>query len=306
MRIGTEQSRAKEPMQAVASPGQSIAFGILIAIYAAARVLQVYPGRVPMLVIVALHVFPPAIFALFHGARFYGWRGMLVFVAISLVVGNVFENVGVSTGFPYGRYYFTEVMGPKVSVVPILLGLAYVGMAYLSWTLARLILGRFTESLAGRHMITLPLVAAFIMVAWDLSQDPVWATVLRAWIFPGGGAYFGVPLSNFFGWYLTVLVLYQSFALYLRERLPEANPLPPGYWQQAVFFYAVSAAGNLLLMLPQTRFRVVADPTGVEWRVSDITATCALVTIFTMGAFALMAWVRLSDRPLRQAGKMEG
>jgi putative membrane protein len=134
------------------------------------------------------------------------------------------------------------------------------------------------------------------MVAWDLSQDPVWATVLHAWIFPGGGAYFGVPISNFLGWYLTVYVLYQSFALYLRERLPDSKSLPPGYWRQAVFFYTVSAAGNLLLMLPQTRFRVVADPTGVQWRVSDITTTCALVTIFTMGAFALMAWVRLADR----------
>jgi putative membrane protein len=249
-----------------------------------------------MQVVVALHVFPPAIFAVIHGARFYRWRGILMFVAIIVMVGNVFENVGVRTGFPFGHYYFTDLMGPKIFAVPIMLGLAYVGMGYLSWTLARMILGDLRAPLAGVRIVTLPVVATFIMVAWDLSMDPVWATVLRAWVFPGGGAYFGVPLSNFAGWYLTVYSIYQLFALYSCRRASTSAPLPPAYWRQPVLFYAVSAAGNLLLALPQTRFTVVAGPTGTQWRVSDISATCALVTIFTMGAFALLAWVRLRDQ----------
>jgi putative membrane protein len=249
-----------------------------------------------MLAVVALHVFPPAILAVIHGARFYRSRGILTFVAIIIMVGNVFENVGVRTGFPFGHYYFSELMGPKIFAVPIMLGLAYVGMAYFSWTLGRLILGDLRAPLAGFRVVTLPLVAAFIMVAWDFSMDPVWATVLRAWIFPGGGAYFGVPASNFAGWYLTVYVIYQLFALYLRGRANNSVPLPRAYWRQPVLFYTVSAAGNLLLVLPQGRFNVVSDPSGTQWRVSDITATCALVTIFTMGAFALLAWVRLSDQ----------
>lgn len=219
-----------------------------------------------------------------------------MFVLIILMVGNVFENVGVRTGFPFGHYYFTDLMGPKIFAVPIMLGLAYVGMAYLSWTLARLILGDLRAPLAGSRIVTLPLVAAFIMVAWDFSMDPVWATVLRAWVFPGGGAYFGVPISNFAGWYLTVYVIYQLFGLYLRSHASSFASLPPGYWRQPVLFYAVSAAGNLLLVLPQTRFTVVSDPAGTLWRVSDITATCALVTILTMGAFVLLAWARLTGQ----------
>src|SRR5215469_5751929 len=46
-------------------------FWTLLAIYALARVLQVYSGSVPMLSVVALHVLPPAIFAVIHGARGY-------------------------------------------------------------------------------------------------------------------------------------------------------------------------------------------------------------------------------------------
>jgi hypothetical protein len=59
-----------------------IVLWILIAIYAAARVLQISPGRAPMLAVVALHVFPPAVFALIHGAKLYQWRGSVMFVAL--------------------------------------------------------------------------------------------------------------------------------------------------------------------------------------------------------------------------------
>ena len=40
---------------------------------------------------------------------------------------------------------------------------------------------------------------------------------------------------------------------------------------------------------------MVSDPTGAQWKVSDITNACALASIFTMGIFALLAWVRIVD-----------
>ena len=275
--------------------GTILVLWTLIVLYAGSRVLQILPGRVPMLAVVALHVVPAALFALIHGAIFYRTRSILAFITLCFVIGNIFENVGVRTGFPYGHYYFTDLMGPRLFVVPILLGLAYVGMAYLSWTLARLILG-VRKPLIGSRIVTLPLVAAFIMVAWDLAMDPVWGTVLHAWIWVKGGAYFGVPASNFLGWYLTAYVVYQLFALYLRWSVPSPKRLSSGYWHLAVVFYAVSATGNLLLAIPQPGPRVISDPAGVQWRVSDITGACVLVSIFLMGAFAVLAWIRLADQ----------
>lgn len=268
----------------------------LIAFYAASRILQVFPGRVPMLAVVALHVVPPAVFALVHGAIFYRVRGIVAFIAICLIVGTVFENLGVRTGFPYGHYYFTNLMGPKLSVVPVFLALAYVGMGYLSWTLACVILTNPRRPLSGVLMFTLPLAAAFIMVAWDLAMDPIWSTVLHAWIWTRGGSYFGVPLSNFLGWFLTVYIIYQLFALYLRGRAINSRPLPSGHWHMAVLFYAVSAGGNLLLAIPRHKTSMVADATGTQWNVGGITAACALVSIFMMGAFAFLAWARLAGR----------
>lgn len=265
-----------------------------IAVYAIARILQVFPSNVPMLAIVALHVAPPMLFALVHGAIFYKTRGIFAFFAICLIVGNVVENVGARTGFPYGSYYFTGVMGPKLFAVPILLGLAYLGMAYLSWTLARIILGGFASPLCGSRVVALPLIAAFIMVAWDFSMDPVWSTIVHAWIWLKGGAYFGVPLSNFLGWYLTVYLMFQIFALYLKGRPANPGPFPPNYWRLPVLFYGVSAAGNLLLLIPSPQSQVIADASDAQWRVTDIVGACALVSIFLMGAFALLAWVRVN------------
>ena len=188
----------------------------LIALYAVARVLHVVQDRIPLLVVIALPIVTPLVFALIHGALFYGLRGVLTFVALCLVIGNLIENLGILTGVPFGRYDFTGVMGPKILNVPILLGLAYVGMGYLSWTLGRMIVGDPRIPLAGSRVVTVPLVAGLIMVAWDVSLDPIWSTVEHGWIWLNGGSYFGVPRVNFLGWYLPVYAIYQLFALYLR------------------------------------------------------------------------------------------
>ena len=43
-----------------------------------------------------------SVFLVVHGARVYGVRTALVFGAIVLVVSNVFENLSIATGFPFG------------------------------------------------------------------------------------------------------------------------------------------------------------------------------------------------------------
>jgi putative membrane protein len=265
----------------------------LLAAYALARIAQSYPADIPTVLTVALHVMLPLAFALVHGSAVYGLRGILRFIILILVIGNLMEDLGVLTGFPYGHYHFTAVMGPKIFAVPILLGLAYTGMGYLAWTLARLILGDRGEALEGSSLFTRPAVAALLMVAWDFAQDPVWSNLVHAWTWHDGGAYFGVPVSNFLGWYFTVYLIYQSFAWTLRTRPAPSPKHPAWFWQTAILFYAVSALGNLLVASPPES--VVVDPAGIPWRVSAILQASALVSIFVMGGFALLAWIRLHD-----------
>jgi len=258
-----------------------------------------FPDTIPPVVLVSLHVLPALAFAILHGAIAYRMRGILTFILLSVVIGNIFENLSIFTGFPFGRYHFTDVMGPKVLAVPILLGLAYAGMGYISWTVARVILGDAGAPLTGSRLITRPIVAAFVMVAWDFSQEAIWSNLVHGWRWHDGGSYFGVPLANFFGWYLTVYLIYQAFELATRGK---SSTVDSGFWLTAVLFYGVAGLGNLLVPAP-AGIGIVTDASGTAWPVSGILATSALVSVLVMGAFTVLAWVRLVDNSVRSQDK---
>lgn len=271
----------------------------LLILYAGGHMLELRSGGVPTLTIVALQVLSAGLFALVHGSLSYGFRGICTFAGLCVMVGAFFESLSLHTGFPFGHYYFTGVMGPQLFHLPVLLVLAYIGMGYASWVIGLAILGvpAAGARVSRTRFVALPLVSSFLMVAWDLAMDPVWATVGRAWIWQDGGGYFGVPLSNFLGWYLTVFIIYLLFALYLRRRELPSHALRDARFP--VLFYALTAASNLFHALPAFRaYRLpalVADGSGHLWRVSDINAACALISLFGMFPFALVAWERLCD-----------
>ena len=268
----------------------------LLVLYVSGQFLELFSGGIPTVKIVALQVLPAAIFAIVHGSLSYRFRGMITLVSLCVIVGSFFESLSLRTGFPFGHYYFTDVMGPQLFHLPVLLVLAYIGMGYASWVVGLAILGNDGRPLSGRHIVILPLISSFIMVAWDLACDPVWANVARAWVWKNGGPFFGVPISNFLGWYLTTYLIYQLFSLYVRgEDLPSR---PANHWRLPVLFYAVSAGSNLLFALPTFRATqrptAVADATGHLWMISDILAACVLISLFVMVPFALMALVRMT------------
>jgi putative membrane protein len=275
------------------SLSSSLLLGVILAVYVCARGLEVTPNPIPRTAIIALDVLSAMAFAVVHGARQYRLRGVLVFAAICVVVGNLSENLSVLTGFPFGRYCFLELMGPKLFHVPVLLGLAYIGMSYVSWVLGRTIAESSSTSAPG---LAVPLTASLIMLAWDLAQDPVWSTVLHGWVWLDGGPWFGVPVSNYMGWYATVFVIFQIFALVLRWKPTIGRPLNPSQSRTAVVFYGLCAAGNVLQVLRRPDAAFVQDPAGNWWRVANIIAASALVSIFVMGGFAALAWIRLAEK----------
>ena len=134
-------------------------------------------------------------------------------------------------------------------------------------------------------------------------MDPVASTIGRSWIWRDGGAYFGVPVSNFLGWYLTVFVFFQLFALY-QSRRPTAHSQSatseatskPSFWWPALAMYAATALRPVmtLLFLPAVA-ATITDQAGVIWNVEALYGVCALAGIFTMGAFSMLALLRLIE-----------
>ena len=233
------------------------------------------------------------IFTLAHGSVRYGIRGIGVFFIVAVLITNIFENMSIVTGFPFGQYYHTASMGPKIWHVPIIIGPIFAVTGYLAWMLAGILLRDvFGQARAG-VAIARPIIAAFITTSWDFCVDAIGATLNRDWVWADGGPWFGVPWLNFFGWILTMWVIFQIFAVYLaRTRAPRAIAASSQYWTQIVVYWLLIALQFPLLamIVPDA---ILADPSGATWQSDSLMQSMALVSVFTMLFTCLLAFAVL-------------
>jgi Zn-dependent protease len=123
------------------------------------------------------------------------------------------------------------------------------------------------------------------MVMWDLTFDPRASTIQHMWIWEQGGGYFGVPLTNYLGWFFTVYVFLQLFALVVRFRESgnkTMRTLPTSYYAQAVVMYAVVGLTPVLTFLVGGTNSPVTDAAAVVWQTRSIAEAAATVSIYTM------------------------
>jgi putative membrane protein len=155
------------------------------------------------------------VFVMFHGIHRYGWQKMGVFLVITFIISWIFETISISTGFPFGNFYYTELLGAKAGIVPWGIMLAYFFTGYLAWTVGTIFLNESNDGIIKRNLVLLPIVAAAIMVLWNLSFDPVLSIIEGNWVWEGTGGFHGVPVVNFFGWFFTTYLSFQLFAVFL-------------------------------------------------------------------------------------------
>lgn len=150
-------------------------------------------------------------------------RAALSVLAVSAFAYAV-ESVGVATGFPYGTFFYGDALGPRfLGLVPYLLPVTYVP----------LVVGAVAAAGPPRRLAPRIALSALLLVLIDAVLDPG-ATALGFWIWPGGGPYYGVPLSNFAGWLLSGAVSATLLLSIGRIR----TPLPPGALDSAVLALA--------------------------------------------------------------------
>jgi len=137
------------------------------------------------------------------GGADLGWRRTVLFGGVVWPIAWLGEFSSTRTGIPFGLYHYTGVTRGQelyISNVPFMDALSFTFLAYASFSVAR-------AMLAGRRpsRATLALLAGALMMALDVVIDPLavrgdrWF-LGRIFYYPSGGAYFGVPLSNFAGW----------------------------------------------------------------------------------------------------------
>jgi bisanhydrobacterioruberin hydratase len=175
----------------------------------------------------------PSTVALF---RYLGpQRAILSLLALSAFAYAI-ESLGVATGFPYGRFFYGDALGPTVAgLVPFLLPVSY----------APLVVGAVAAAWGGPRLLHVAW-SALILVWMDAVLDPG-ATALGFWVWPEGGAYYGVPPSNFAGWLLSGAL---AAALLLATGRWAESPRPALLDSAAIstaFWTAVAAFSGIIL-----------------------------------------------------------
>ncbi|HOI14443.1 MAG TPA: carotenoid biosynthesis protein [Methanoculleus sp.] len=176
------------------------ALALFLAAYLVVRFDDPVPPAVPVVFLVALAL--PSYIAL---VRWLGApRGIALLLLLSILPLAV-EAYAVATGFPYGRFTYSADLGYRVfGLVPWTVAFAYLPMLLGAVTLAGAAAGTSWGRLVPAGVLALLLV--------DLVIDPA---VVHAglWVWLDGGAYYGVPASNFAGWILTGTVYVALFRL---------------------------------------------------------------------------------------------
>lgn len=150
------------------------------------------------------------------------WRRALAlgFASSSLALGA--ELAGTSWGLPFGDYAYSGLLGYRIlGLVPFPIPLSWFYMLVGSLTIVSRF-GVVDDSPRARWMWAAG--AGLLMVAWDISMDPAMVKTGH-WLWQSGAmfresglpgwlvgffttdAFYGMPLSNWFGWMLTATLI---------------------------------------------------------------------------------------------------
>ncbi|WP_292319928.1 carotenoid biosynthesis protein [Caldisphaera sp.] len=139
-----------------------------------------------------------------------GTNTTVKFLIVSITISYIFEFIGVHYGIPFGKYYYTEGLGPKILGVPIFIPLLWSSLGF--------------YSLAATNSY---LLASLAMVIIDLTFDPLLSQKVKLWIWQSPGQYFGVPITNFIGWFIVSAVFFYSFYILSKYKASQLKKTKP-------------------------------------------------------------------------------
>jgi putative membrane protein len=189
-----------------------------------------------------------ALAALTHAAGRLGWRRALALLGAGALISLAAELTGTSTGLPFGPYSYTPLLGWRVAgLVPFPIPLSWFYMVYCSLAiLGRLLVPR--DDLRTR--LAWAALGGLTLTAWDVSMDPAMSFATAHWLWHTRGSFYGMPLLNWFGWWLTGSIV--AFAMVSIARpsriaaLVSPSPLPLGlYAINGVFPIAICLRHHL-------------------------------------------------------------
>jgi putative membrane protein len=153
---------------------------------------------------------------LFHqGER----KRLAITMVLVAFLGWLVEVIGVKTGAVFGSYGYGLSLGPKVLDVPVLIGLNWAMLIYMTFLATAML------PLTNRRLTA----SAGLMVLYDIMLEPA-ASKLGMWQFANND----VPFQNYVVWFLLSMLFLQ---LVRYSKASYYNPIAvPLFWMQLIFF----------------------------------------------------------------------
>ncbi|HEX2935423.1 MAG TPA: carotenoid biosynthesis protein [Bacteroidales bacterium] len=137
-------------------------------------------------------LFNSVILLLFHKGS-HNLKTGIVFGFI-LLAGFGIELLGVNTGNIFGEYYYGNGLGIKIGNTPLLIGLNWLLLVYLSANL--------TAKLKWKAVFSV-IAASVVMIGYDIILEQV-APALDMWYWAGNT----IPFQNYLAWFVVALIFH--------------------------------------------------------------------------------------------------
>jgi putative membrane protein len=113
-------------------------------------------------------------------------------------IGMIAEILGTNYGIIFGDYTYLDNLGYKVFGVPVIIGLLWVVLTFIT--------GSFTSYIFSKNKVKAVFFGALLMVVLDVLIEPV-APEMGFWVFDNMIA----PFQNYLGWFLIGLPVQALF-----------------------------------------------------------------------------------------------
>lgn len=155
-------------------------------------------------------------------------NSIVTFVLI-YVLGFISEERGVNTGLIFGNYVYGETLGLKLNNTPVIIGLNWLMMTYLTASVV--------ENFKTNAVIKI-LSASVLMLVYDLVLEQL-APTLAMWSWKGDT----IPMQNYVAWFI-LAIIFQS--LLKVRKINVTNKLSPIVLAVQFLFFLILLVINKL------------------------------------------------------------